>query len=63
MTDIVKRLRSLNDGNRWPMMDEAAEEIERLREEGTVELARLMIENEQLRAVLEEVRAALGPKP
>ena len=29
--DIVQRLRSLNDGNRWPMMDEAAAEIERLR--------------------------------
>jgi hypothetical protein len=31
MTDIGERLRALNDGNRWPMMDEAADEIERLR--------------------------------
>ena len=29
-TDIVERLRALNEGNRWPMMDEAADEIERL---------------------------------
>jgi len=30
--DIVARLRSLNEGNRWPMMDEAADRIERLEE-------------------------------
>lgn len=62
MTDIVKRLRSLNDGNRWPMMSEAADEIERLREQVAAlqassgyEASIAQVEIERLRAVLAKI--------
>jgi hypothetical protein len=57
MTDIVARLRSLNDGNRWPMMDEAADEIERLRASALAFLDCQTDEN------AEALRRALERKP
>jgi len=50
MTDIVERMRS---PKAWFFAKEAADEIERLREEGTVELAKAMLENERLREALQ----------
>jgi hypothetical protein len=60
MSDIIERLRSppfVHAGTAAPHLDErcvgwmreAADEIERLREEGTVALAMQLIENERLR--------------
>jgi hypothetical protein len=61
MTDIVERLRH-NSGwmqpNHHDLAHEAADAIERLREEGTVELAKALLEIERLRDLLAE-----KPKP
>jgi hypothetical protein len=56
MTNIIERLRDCNrygayqQGPAGVLMGEAADEIERLREEGTVELAKAMLEIERLTA-------------
>jgi predicted nucleic acid-binding Zn-ribbon protein len=68
MTDIVERLRS-QDPNGLSILlsiQEAADEIERLRaerDERTAEIARLLIETERLRAALEPPQAGSPTKP
>jgi hypothetical protein len=61
MSDIVERLRhemmpAAMSATRRAILEDAADEIERLRQEGTVELAKAMLEIERLTA-REEQRA------